>query len=203
MATTLIAGLGNPGAEYRRTRHNIGFSIVEALATAEGVTWSHEKRFEADLGSLKRRNHQIILTKPLTYMNQCGPALKKICHYYKIPANSLIVIYDEINIELGKLKVSIKGSAGGHNGLDSAMQHLGEGFVRYRIGIGPKTPAQMDLKDFVLGRFRTGEDAIVNKKMAEYVAGLKLIVDIGPEPAMNQLNQRKPTDEPNTDKENL
>lgn len=190
MSIGIIAGLGNPGSEYRLTRHNLGFRVVDFLAESEGVSWKKESGFEADLARVSVCGRSILLVKPLTFMNESGRSLNLLCRYYKMPPEALVVICDEVQLPLGGVKITLKGSAGGHNGIESVLERIGEGFVRYRLGIGPKSNSKISLKNFVLGKFRPDEEEIVNKKMADYLAGLKLLVDSGPILAMNQINQK-------------
>ena len=190
MSIGIIAGLGNPGSEYRLTRHNLGFRVVDFLAESEGVSWKKESGFEADLARVSVCGRSILLVKPLTFMNESGRSLNLLCRYYKMPPEALVVICDEVQLPLGGVKITLKGSVGGHNGIESVLERIGEGFVRYRLGIGPKSNSKISLKNFVLGKFRPDEEEIVNKKMADYLAGLKLLVDSGPILAMNQINQK-------------
>ncbi len=202
MAIAVIAGLGNPGARYRGTRHSIGFQVIEAFAVrVDGTDWKEERRFRADVIRRDVGDRRCFLVRPRTYMNESGWCIAALCHYHRIPPPSVAVIYDEVNVELGRVKVSVSGSAGGHNGVEDLLEHLGEGFVRYRLGIGPKNPEQIDLKDFVLGRFTPYEQEVVNKKMSDFVDGLQLLVDRGPVVAMNRINQRNRRDNDDADRE--
>jgi len=199
----VIAGLGNHGSEYRLTRHNLGFRVVDFLAEREGVSWKNESGFEAEMARVSLCGRPILLVKPLTFMNESGRSLNLLCRYYKMPPEALVVICDEVQLPLGGVKITLKGSAGGHNGIESVLERLGEGFVRYRLGIGPKSDPEISLKNFVLGKFRPDEEEIVNKKMAEYLAGLKLLVDSGPILAMNKINQKINDGEKDRDKEKV
>jgi len=199
MPISLIAGLGNPGSIYRHTRHNVGRTAVEALAAGLGAVFKEESRWKARVARCKMSEKPILLVIPETYMNDSGSSLGPVCRYFKIPEENLAVVYDEVQLELGQVKISVGGGAGGHNGLEDVLEHLEEGFVRYRIGIGPKNPPEMDLKDFVLGKFTNYQQTLVNKKMPEYVDGLKLLVDRGPLLAMNQVNQRENINDRNAD----
>ena len=191
MPISLIAGLGNPGSIYRHTRHNVGRAAVEALAAGLGAVFKEESRWKARVARCKLGEKPILLVIPETYMNDSGSSLGPVCRYFKIPEENLAVVFDEVQLELGRVKISVGGGAGGHNGLEDVLEHLEEGFVRYRIGIGPKNPPEMDLKDFVLGKFTNCQQTFVNKKMPEFVDGLKLLVDRGPLLAMNRVNQRE------------
>lgn len=189
-APLVIAGLGNPGREYEGTRHNVGFWLVDAIARKEGCIWSLRREFEAETCTFRKRGKKIFLVKPLTYVNESGRALSAFCRYYRIPATSLIVVYDELNMDAGRLKISVKGSAGGHNGLVSILQHLDSDFVRFRLGIGPREPAEMELKDFVLGKFTEEQMATFEGKEREFLWAVQLLVDSGPNHAMNRINQK-------------
>lgn len=191
MSVTLIAGLGNPGREYARTRHNLGFVVVDALAAAEGLSWKHEPRFEADLARWNvRPGVTLWLAKPQTYMNESGRALRKLLDFHHLPVESLVVAYDDFNIDLGRVKLSVSGSAGGHNGVASLLEHLGNGFIRYRLGVGVPRPAGMDIKDFVLGKFTSSEQTIIDQNLKTFTDGLHLLLSSGTAEAMNRLNRR-------------
>jgi len=191
MSVTLIAGLGNPGREYAGTRHNLGFTLVEALAAAEGLKWKSDSRFEAETARWDAKPGVTrLLVKPQTFMNDSGRALRGLLDFHKVAPDTLIVAYDDLNIDLGLVKVSVTGSAGGHNGVASLLEHLGGGFIRYRLGIGGARPAGMDLKDFVLGKFTPEETTLISQKLTTLVDGLRLLLASGPAHAMNLLNRR-------------
>lgn len=195
MSVSLIAGLGNPGREYAGTRHNLGFAVVDALAAAEGLSWKHEPRFEADVARWNvRPGVTRWLAKPQTYMNDSGRALRRLLDFHKLPVEALAVAYDDLTIDLGLVKVTVRGSAGGHNGIASLLEHVGSGFVRYRLGIGAPRPAGMDLADFVLGKFSPSEQTIIDQNLNTFVDGLRLLLDSGHSRAMNTLNRRKTHD---------
>ena len=191
MSVTLIAGLGNPGREYAGTRHNLGFVVVEALAAAEGLKWKKESRFESETARWDvRPGVTRLLVKPQTFMNESGRALRALLDFHKVAPDACIVAYDDLNIDVGLVKVSVSGSAGGHNGVASLLEHLGNGFVRYRLGVGGSRPAGMDLKDFVLGKFTAAESTLIDQKLKSLVDGLRLLINSGPAQAMNSLNRR-------------
>ncbi len=192
MSVTLLAGLGNPGAKYAATRHNLGFKVVDALAAAEGLSWKHEARFEADIARWNVRPGETRwLIKPQTFMNESGRALRKLLDFHKLPAESLAVAYDEINIEIGRVKLSVDGSAGGHNGIASLLEHVGNGFLRYRLGIGSsERPVGMDIADYVLGKFSLSEQTIIDQNLKTFVEGARLLFTSSPAEAMNRLNRR-------------
>ena len=191
MSVSLIAGLGNPGRDYAGTRHNLGFTVVEALAAAEGLSWKHEARFEAEVARWNvRPGVTRWLVKPQTFMNDSGRALRRLLDFHKLPIDALVVAYDDLTIDVGRVKITVRGSAGGHNGVASLLEHTGSGFVRYRIGIGAPRPPEMDLKDFVLGKFSPSEQTLIDQNLKSFVDGLKLLLSSGPAQAMNTLNRR-------------
>lgn len=190
MTVSVIAGLGNPGSEYRGTRHNIGFEVVDALAASQSALWKEEKRYDGEFAKVILGGQTVTLLKPHTFMNDSGRSLGALLRFLKLPASSLCVVYDDITLEPGRLKLSIEGGAGGHNGITSALRHLGQGFIRYRIGIGGKAYPQMKLSDWVLGKQTVEEKAIFSARMPVYLDGLHCLVSEGIERAMNQFNTR-------------
>ena len=191
MSLSLVAALGNPGRDYAATRHNLGWIVLDALVAKLGLAWKTAPQFTAEiarweLGAGRTR----WLVKPLTFMNDSGRAVGAVARFYKLEPAQIVAVYDDLTIDLGLVKVTSSGSAGGHNGVTSLLEHLGGGFVRYRLGIGPKHPPQMDLADFVLGKFSPDQQTLVNQKLDTYVSGLELLLARGLEPAMNQLNRR-------------
>jgi peptidyl-tRNA hydrolase, PTH1 family len=191
MSVTLIAGLGNPGREYAGTRHNLGFTVIEALAAAEGLKWKKESRFESETARWDVRSGVTrLLVKPQTFMNDSGRALRLLLDFHKVAVDSLIVAYDDLTIDTGRVKVSVTGSAGGHNGVASLLEHLGNGFIRYRLGIAEPRPAGMDIKDFVLGKFSTEQTNLIAQQLNTFVDGLRLLLNRGTAEAMNTLNRR-------------
>ena len=152
--TVLLVGLGNPGREYDGTRHNIGFASVDAFAKANNFDpWIEKKDLKCLFASAQLGETRVILCKPTTFMNLSGEAVQAVTHFYKVPADKIVAVYDEIDIPFGQIRTRVGGSSAGHNGVKSLIQHLGEDFGRVRIGIGPKTPEQMDSADFVLAKF--------------------------------------------------
>jgi PTH1 family peptidyl-tRNA hydrolase len=194
MSITLVAALGNPGRVYARSRHNLGWIVVEALARKHRLSWQKEPAFEAevarwDLGPGRTR----WLVKPQTFMNESGRSIAAFARYRKLPPEQIAAVYDDLTLEVGRLKITVTGSAGGHNGVASLLEHVGSGFSRYRLGIGPKAPAEMDLKDFVLTEFFPEQLVIIDQKLDHFVQGLELLLDRGADQAMNQLNRKDPT----------
>jgi PTH1 family peptidyl-tRNA hydrolase len=194
MSFSLVAGLGNPGRAYAATRHNAGFMVVDALAAKLGLAWQTQPSFEAETTRWDLApDHAVLLAKPLTFMNESGRSVQKIAAFHKIPSASIVVVHDDLNLALGSVKVSVRGSAGGQNGVADLIQRMGEEFVRYRIGIGPKNPPQMDLKDFVLAPFSSEQLTLLTQNIPPFISGLRLLLEQGPDRAMNQLNRRIPS----------
>lgn len=193
MSITLVAGLGNPGRDYEATRHNLGWVVVEAMVKKLRLAWKTSTQFEAEIARWDAEpGHTCYFAKPLTFMNDSGRAVGALARFYKVPVAGVVAVYDDLTIDLGLVKVSVTGSAGGHNGVASLLEHLGDGFTRYRLGIGPKEPPQMDLKDFVLGKFTAEQQILLQQHFTHYLSGLDLLIARGAEVAMNQLNRRDP-----------
>ncbi len=191
MSISLVAGLGNPGREYEATRHNLGWVVIDAFARQLNLAWKIQMQFEAQVARWDRPGRPTCyFAKPLTFMNESGRAVGALARYYKVAPAAVAVLYDDFNIDLGLVKVTTSGSAGGHNGVASLLEHLGDGFARYRLGIGPKQPAQMDIKDFVLGKFTTTQLNLIEQTLPNYITGLDLLLASGPAQAMNTLNRR-------------
>ncbi len=187
----VVAGLGNPGRDYEGTRHNIGFVVVDALARSLGAEWKAERKFDADLARVKLGRHDCLLIKPQTYMNESGRSLGGLARFYGVPAERFIVAYDEYQIPVGEMKLSLQGGDSGHNGIKSILAHLGDGFARYRLGIGSDKPLDSGLKGYVLGSFSPEERVLIEAALPEFISGIRLVIDRGPALAMNHLNKRK------------
>jgi PTH1 family peptidyl-tRNA hydrolase len=169
----LIIGLGNPGKEYDGTRHNIGFACLEAFAgTGEFQPWIDKKNLKCQESNGMLGDTKVILVKPTTFMNLSGEAVSAIANFYKLGAEKIIVVHDELDIPFGQIRLRAGGSSAGHNGLKSVIQHIGEGFGRVRIGIGPKEPEQIDSADFVLGRFSKDQQSHMSELTREVNAVL-------------------------------
>ena len=191
MSITLVLGLGNPGREYADTRHNIGWQALDALVSRENLTWKAQPSFLAETARWDHPSGQsVLLAKPQTFMNESGQAARLLTNYFKVTNAHVVLVYDDLNIDLGLIKVSVRGSAGGHNGVSDVIAKLGDGFQRFRLGIGLKHPAQMDLKDFVLGKFTPEQRLIVEQQLPTYLSGLDLLLSSGSTQAMNLLNRR-------------
>ena len=180
----LVAGLGNPGAEYQRTRHNIGFGVVDLLVSEWGLTWERSK----DWNLAWAKGEKAILVKPASYMNRSGEPLAAIANFYKIPPAEILVVLDDFALELGRLRIRFEGGTGGHNGLESIIVQFGtEEIPRLRIGIG-SAPSEGAV-DHVLGRFFEEERPIVEKTIARAAEAVKCAIDKGVLSAMNLFNK--------------
>lgn len=181
--TLLLVGLGNIGPEYKNTRHNIGFEVIDFFAEKHDFPdWVVSKDRKCAESSLQMGSTRVILCKPNTFMNNSGEAVQAIQNFYKISNQNILVAYDEVDIDFGQIRTRIGGSAAGHNGVKSIIQHCGEDFARVRIGIGPKKPKQMELSDFVLGKFGKTQAKTVdllllesNSILTEFIYGGQLL----------------------------
>ncbi len=184
----LFAGLGNPGSGHSQSRHNAGFMVVDALAE------KHRARIEkfelaACTAVLTLHGQTVLLAKPQTFMNESGQALAALQRYYKIPLEKLLVVYDDLDFELGQAKLRESGGSGTHNGMKSIMAALGsENFPRLRLGIGPR-PAPVEGKDFVLSKFSKDQRAVFVEVIDKSVLALESVVQLGLPKAMNQVNR--------------
>lgn len=193
---SLIVGLGNPGTKYDRTRHNIGFEIVDALAKSyPGVSLSENKRFQGLIGEFRSGTERTVLLKPTTFMNNSGQAVRAVLDWYKLAPESVLVVYDDMDLPTGKLRLRLSGSAGGHNGMKSIIAHLGtKEFPRLRVGIGSTDKAEGDERaviSHVLGRFPPEARKIVDAVIPMAVDAIDLSLRKGVERAMNLYNGRE------------
>lgn len=185
----LIAGLGNPGDKYENTRHNVGFHVIDVLADRMRTTVAEKKHF-ALTGRGVIGAERVILAKPQTYMNNSGQSLRAIADFYKIPPEDIIVISDDIDLEEGQLRIRLKGSAGGHNGLKSIIAHLGsQDFPRIRVGVGGK-PEGWDLADYVLGSLKGNDGKRMEEAFRTAADAAELLVTEGGPAAMNRYNTK-------------
>jgi peptidyl-tRNA hydrolase, PTH1 family len=154
----LVVGLGNPGAEYEYTRHNIGFMTLDSIASKNSGTWQLKKDLKCEVATVTIGDNKYILAKPTTFMNLSGQAVQAMQHFYKIDNLHTIIVQDELDINLGQIRLSLGGGSAGHNGIKSIIEHgVGESW-RLRVGIGPKEPEQIDAADFVLQRFDAAQN---------------------------------------------
>lgn len=183
----IFAGLGNPGKEYDRTRHNSGFACIDSLSALFRIPVGKAK-FKALLGEGLIQGEKVLLVKPQTYMNNSGEALRAVLDFYKPDPQNLIVIYDDVDLDLGVIRIRPEGGAGTHNGMRSILCHLGtEEFPRIRVGIGKPVPPQ-DLVSFVLGKLSVEEQRIINEAVEKVTLACGEIMAAGIETAMNKYN---------------
>lgn len=187
----IIAGLGNPGREYAHTRHNVGYDTLDILADKHGISVDTTK-FKGLIGKGIINGEKVILLKPLTYMNLSGESIREAVDYYKTdPETDLIVIYDDIYLDPGNIRIRKQGSAGGHNGMKNIISHLGtEIFPRVRIGVGEK-PKAYDLKDYVLGHFSKDEADAMQDGMIRAVNAVEKILAGDIDGAMTEYNRKR------------
>ena len=189
----LVVGLGNPGRKYDGTRHNVGFDIVDALADRHRADWEMAPR-GAEALVARWRAADTVLAKPLTFMNLSGPATVALLNFYKIDTSGLLVVVDDVNLELGRLRARAAGSAGGHNGLKSMIEALGTTeFARLRVGVG-RGDARLDLADHVLAKFEPDERQIVADTVARSAEATELFLADGMAAVMNRFNRKEDTD---------
>lgn len=186
----IIAGLGNPTAQYERTRHNVGFDVIDALAAKYNISVDIRKH-RALCGKGIMEGQKVILAKPQTFMNVSGESIRGLVDYYKIEEEQeLIVVYDDVSLDVGQLRIRKKGSAGGHNGIKSIIAHLGTDiFPRIKVGVGEK-PKNYDLADYVLGHFSKGERQLMEEGYEQAVQAIEMMLDDRMEAAMNQFNKK-------------
>ena len=186
----IIAGLGNPTREYEKTRHNVGFEVIDVLADRLGTT-VEEKKFKGCYGRGIIGGQKVLLLKPQTFMNLSGESVRAAADFYKVDPEHIIIVYDDISLDVGQLRIRKKGSAGGHNGIKNIISHLGtQEFPRVRVGVGEKPP-RMDLADYVLGHFSQGERKIMEDAVKEAADAVMEAVEEGIDHAMNSHNRKK------------
>jgi peptidyl-tRNA hydrolase, PTH1 family len=188
-----IIGLGNPGLVYQKTRHNIGFWLLDAIAEKENLLFKSSNDFHADHLIMSRKNKRILLIKPKTFMNESGRYLSKILSYFRCTTENVVLIHDELTLPFGELKISHRRGAGGHNGVSSVFNFLGNSLIRFRIGIGSKPHPKMKLSDFVLSKFSSEECKLLDSKSETLIDTLYDLIDNGVDATMNLINQTKPS----------
>jgi len=187
-ALHLIVGLGNPGAEYAKTRHNAGFLLLDRLADRWRADWSSAKKFGSRLARAEQAGRRALLSKPQTYMNASGEAVAALMNFYRQPLSRLLVAVDDADLPLGEIRLRSRGSSGGHHGLESIEQHLGSrDFARLRIGIG-RTSGAREITGHVLGRFGAAEAALMDRVLARAAEQVECWWNDGIQKAMNQFN---------------
>ena len=183
----IIVGLGNPTREYAGTRHNVGFSVIYNISDAYNIP-VETKKHKALIGKGVIEGEKVVLAMPQTYMNLSGESVRELMDFYKCDLSDLIVIYDDISLDVGKLRIRAKGSAGGHNGIKNIIAHLGtQEFTRIKIGVGEK-PAKMDLADYVLGHFSKEEQPVIRESADRAREAVREIITHGVASAMNKYN---------------
>lgn len=186
----LIAGLGNPSRTYEGTRHNIGFTMIDAIGNKFGIDVT-TKKHKALVGRGMIDGMRVILAKPQTYMNLSGESIREITDFYKIEPENIIIIYDDISLDVGQLRIRKKGSAGGHNGVKNIIAHLGtQEFPRIKVGIGNK-PEGWDLADYVLSKYTKAEQEALEAASEGVIGAVKLMLADDIEAAMNKYNAKK------------
>jgi PTH1 family peptidyl-tRNA hydrolase len=164
MDLSLIVGLGNPGRQYAKTRHNAGFMVVEKLAQEWRTGWTAEKKFRARVARAERGEQKLLLCQPETFMNSSGEAVGLLREFYQVPPKKLLVIVDDADLPFGEIRLRQRGSSGGHHGLESISQHLGtQDFPRLRVGIGREDPSLREITDYVLAQFGAADAELLEK----------------------------------------
>ena len=187
-AAWLIVGLGNPGEKYENTRHNVGFQVIDELAERQGKPVQRLK-FKALTGLLTIGGGKALVMKPVTYMNLSGEAVRPAADFYKLPPERILVISDDVALAAGRLRIRAKGSAGGHNGLKSIIQHLGtDQFPRIRVGVGEKPHPDYDLADWVLGRPQGEDKKAIDAAVKRAADAVECILTQGLERGMGKFN---------------
>ncbi len=186
----LVVFLGNPGLKYENTRHNAGFMTGEALAREKGIS-INRSRFQALTASCTLAGESVLLMKPQTFMNLSGDAVAEAARFYKVPPEKVLVVSDDVTLDIGKLRVRPKGSAGGHNGLKSIIARLGsENFPRIRVGVGAAPHPDYDMADWVLSVFKNQDAADMEEAAKRAAQAVEFYIANGPEKTMNRYNQK-------------
>ena len=186
--TWLVVGLGNPGDQYENTRHNAGFQVIDALGERDNFP-VQRLRFHALTNSVVIGGQGVLVMKPVTYMNLSGQAVGEAARFYKIPPGQVLVISDDVDLPLGKLRIRKGGSAGGHNGLKSIIQHLGtDQFPRLKVGVGGKPHPDYDMADWVLGKLQGEDRKIMDQAAVRAAEAVECLLSQGIDRAMNQFN---------------
>jgi PTH1 family peptidyl-tRNA hydrolase len=185
----LIVGLGNPGAEYARSRHNAGFMLADRLAARWGAVWRAQEKFQARVAPAQAEGQRCLLCEPLTFMNASGTAVVALVNYYQAPLSRLLVLVDDADLPLGEIRLRGRGSSGGHHGLESIEQALGtRDFARLRLGIGRRAEDGRQITGYVLGRFRREEADLLAKVLDRAADQAACWLGAGIHQAMNRFN---------------
>lgn len=188
----MVVGLGNPGLQYEFSRHNIGFRIIDNLAREIKTEFKKVKSYDSLISRGKINNHNLRLVKPQTYMNLSGKSVNKIVSYYRISFQDLLIVYDDLNLELGQIRIRKRGSAGGHKGVESIIQYLNsEDIPRLRIGIGkPSINSNFDYASYVLSNFNDNEKDKISEVIQLSIEAIKTVIEDGLEKAMRKYNRK-------------
>jgi PTH1 family peptidyl-tRNA hydrolase len=185
----LVVGLGNPGEEYARTRHNVGFLVADRLAVGARARFTAQK-FAAELAEGRLGPERVFIMKPQTYMNASGEAVGAALRFWKLDLGDLVVVHDDLELEPFRVQLKVGGGHGGHNGLKSVNAHVGSPeYARVRLGVG-RPPPVMDPADYVLGKFAKGDEALLEEALVRATEAARLAVELGAEKAMNRVNRR-------------
>jgi len=193
----LIVGLGNPGAEYAATRHNVGFWFADLLAQEHGGRFSANRKLKGDVAEITVAGHRLRLLKPSTYMNLSGESVGPTAHYFKIPPEHVLVAYDELDLTLGRVQLKFEGGAAGHNGVSSVIEHMGPKVWRLRFGVGHPRDRERTAEDrqrvvdHLLKRAGAGDEAAIRETLKEAAAILPVLLEQGAERAKNRLHTKK------------
>jgi peptidyl-tRNA hydrolase, PTH1 family len=186
----VVVGLGNPGKQYHGTRHNVGFAVIDGLA-ASPTCGQFQSRFSAQIAEAMDGNEKVLLVKPETFMNLSGRSVRQVIDFYQLELTDLLVVCDDVNLPLGKLRIRPKGSHGGHNGLRDIQNHLGtQEYARLRIGVD--AAGEDDLSDHVLGRFRPSERPVIEEAIAAAIEAVSVWTQQGLNVCMNRYNTKEP-----------
>lgn len=186
----LICGLGNPGQQYKKTRHNLGFMVMEALKQGlKSLDFKLNKKYNALLAEAKIKSEKTIFCLPQTFMNASGQAVAKLVRFYKVEDKNIWVIHDDVDLPFGRIKISYNSSSAGHRGVESIIQSLGhQNFIRFRIGIKPEEKLMIPTEEFVLQKFTPEEQKSLKKIIEKAVEAIKFALAKGLEPAMSKFN---------------
>ena len=191
MAPYLLAGLGNPGDAYEKTRHNAGFMVIDRIANDFSISMKAKSAFGSYVGSGFVENTKVIVAKPMAYMNKSGSPLRRVADYYSITSREMLVVHDDIDLAFGRIKIKEKGGHAGHNGIRSIIEAFGGGdFVRLRVGIG-RSEAGIGVADHVLGKFNSEEAAVFDEIVRRAADAAVWVLTKGPKAGMNMFNRKE------------
>jgi PTH1 family peptidyl-tRNA hydrolase len=189
LALRMIVGLGNPGPEYARTRHNAGFWLADELARRHGGSWKRESRHQCELARVRIGGEEVWLVKPMSFMNRSGGPVASVLNFYKLNAAELLVAHDELDLSVGTLRLKQAGGHGGHNGVRDVIAHLGDAFWRIRIGIG-HPGVKGEVVDYALSRATAEEDRLLQQAVQDAADAIPLLLTEGAQKVMNRLHTR-------------